>query len=364
MKIKALFYLALIGAVLIAGCSKDEESTNPAEPQPPNAPATPVPADGAIGQSIQMGMSWTCSDPDGGTLIYDVYFGTVTPPPLVAAGHTLTSYSPGGLTANTTYYWKIVARDADNLSTAGPIWRFTTVTSSTAGMVLVPAGSFNMGADYSVYSLPIHTVNLPAFYIDIYEVTNAKYKAFCDATGRAYPADPGFSGMPNYFTDPAFADYPVVNVSWNEANTYAAWAGKRLPTEAEWERAAKGNLDNRQWPWGDTWNGANANVSDNPDDGYPYSTSPVGSYLGGVSPAGCYDMAGNVYEWCADDWHADYTNAPTDGSAWIDNPRGTSVVFRGGNWGLGSGWARCAMRGYAYPTSRGSTQGFRCAMTP
>jgi formylglycine-generating enzyme required for sulfatase activity len=115
------------------------------------------------------------------------------------------------------------------------------VQGTPAGMVLVPAGPYQMGATYQTNALPIHTVTVPAFYMDINLVTNAQYRAFCDATSRAYPPDPGFSGMPNYFTSATYANYPVVDVDWNDARAYAAWAGKRLSTEAEWERAAKGN---------------------------------------------------------------------------------------------------------------------------
>jgi formylglycine-generating enzyme required for sulfatase activity len=229
-----------------------------------------------------------------------------------------------------------------------------------AGMVLIPAGPYDMGATYQSYAQPIHTVNVPAFYMDIYEVTNAQYKAFCDATSRAYPPDPGFSGMPNYFTNPAYANYPVVNVDWNDASAYAAWAGKRLPTEAEWERAAKGNSDNRQWPWGNTWVAANANIGAGNADGYTY-TSPVGTYPNGVSPAGCYDMAGNIWERCEDDWHGDYNGAPTDGSAWIDNPRGSYRVQRGGSWTEGGADARCAARAVNGSASRYDNLGFRCS---
>ncbi|MCX6601814.1 MAG: SUMF1/EgtB/PvdO family nonheme iron enzyme, partial [bacterium] len=230
-----------------------------------------------------------------------------------------------------------------------------------AGMVLVPAGLYDMGATYQSWAQPIHTVNVPAFYMDRYEVTNAQYKAFCDATSRTYPDDPS-SGFytPPYFTNPVYANYPVVMVDWNDARAYAAWAGKRLPSEAEWERAAKGNTDNRQWPWGDTWVDANANILDNPADGYTY-TSPVGNYPSGISPTGCFDMAGNVYEWCEDDGHASYNGAPTNGSAWIDNPRGSARVLRGGSWRLNSSGARCAYRGDMDPAGRNSSVGFRCS---
>jgi formylglycine-generating enzyme required for sulfatase activity len=223
-----------------------------------------------------------------------------------------------------------------------------------------------MGADYmSPDSFLIHTVNVPAFYIDVYEVTNAQYNAFCDATSRVYPDDPSGDWFypPPYFSNPIYANYPVVMVYWQDAVDYATWAGKRLPTEAEWERAAKGDQDNRIWPWGDTWVAANANIYDNTADGYDYA-SPVGNYPNGISPAGCYDMIGNVLEWCEDDWHETYTGAPSDGSAWIDNPRGSYRIGRGGSWSDSNTYSRCAVRGNLNPSNRYGNIGFRCARTP
>jgi formylglycine-generating enzyme required for sulfatase activity len=249
----------------------------------------------------------------------------------------------------------------------------------SSDMVLIPAGPYQMGASYfsaigDPSELPIHTVNVPAFYMDRHEVTNAQYKIFCDSTSRAYPLDPNnFTGMPNYFTNPTYANYPVVNVSWEDASAYAAWAGKRLPTEAEWERAAKGNVDTLDYPWGNTWVAANANIFYDvweDGDGYDY-TSPVGHYSNGISPAGCYDMAGNVAEWCQDDGHMSYTGAPIDGSAWMDNPRSSFRVCRGGSWNsdhlhgeYGCLEVRCANRSYNDLTLRMSSLGFRCAKTP
>jgi|GEM_PF-2081792 len=230
----------------------------------------------------------------------------------------------------------------------------------TPEMVLVPEGPYSMGATYRTTSQPVHTVNVPAFYLDVYEVTNSQYKAFCDSTGRTYPPDPQFTGMPNYFTDPLYANYPVVSVSWYDARAYATWKGKRLPTEAEWERAAKGNVDNRPWPWGDTWVAANANIYQNAADSFEF-TSPVGHYVNGISPTGCYNMAGNVSEWCEDDWHDDYNGAPTDGSAWIDNPRGPYRIIRGGSWQGYDYSARCAERDLNEPSMQHSAIGFRCA---
>ncbi len=354
-------FFVIVVLAFLQSCTKDDpsDSNNSA----PDSPSNPVPGDGAQNQAVNMALSWSGSDPDSDPLTYDVYFGTSSTPPLINSGQTAVTYDPGALAISQTYYWQIVVHDNHDHSTSGPTWSFSTTSSGAGVMVLIPAGPYDMGAEYYQYTQPIHTVNVPAFYIDVYEVTNAQYKTFCDATARVYPDDPGFSSMPNYFTNTAYANYPVVNVYWQDAKDYAAWAGKRLPTEAEWERAAKGNTDNRQYPWGDTWVAANANIGYNPADGYT-NTSPVGNYLSGISPAGCYDMVGNVWEWCEDDFHLGYTGAPTDGSAWIDNPRGDRRVNRGGSWDNDLVWTRCASRDSYNPTDRYGSIGFRCARTP
>jgi sulfatase modifying factor 1 len=159
-------------------------------------------------------------------------------------------------------------------------------------MALIPAGEFQMGSnDGEDNEKPIHTVYLDAFHIDIYEVTNAQYKKFMDATG--YKA-PYYWSYPDYNAP----NNPVVAVRWEDAKAYADWAEKRLPTEAEWEKAARGGLAGKMYPWGNTVTHDNAN-----DDGtggkdvWEY-TSPVGSFA--PNGYGLYDMAGNVFEWCAD----------------------------------------------------------------
>jgi formylglycine-generating enzyme required for sulfatase activity len=233
-------------------------------------------------------------------------------------------------------------------------------------MVLVPAGEFVMGSTtVGGDAIPEHTVYLDAYWIDVHEVTNHEYKIFCDATSRAYPPDPGFTGMPSYFLN--YPDYPVVMVDWADATAYAAWAGKRLPTEAEWERAAKGAVDNRLYPWGNQFNAMiggtihHANTTE-AGDGFTY-TAPVGSYTTGISPAGCLDMAGNVWEWCSD-WYSSsyYSSSP------YANPQGpasgTTRVVRGGYWNYGSSNARRASRGSYTPANRYLNLGFRCARTP
>ncbi|MFO7675688.1 MAG: bifunctional serine/threonine-protein kinase/formylglycine-generating enzyme family protein [bacterium] len=235
-------------------------------------------------------------------------------------------------------------------------------------MVRIPAGAFTMGSDASDADSgekPVRQVYLDAYHIDKHEVTNRQYKKFCDATGRGYPQDPGFESMSNYFQ--SYPSYPVVNVSWDDARAYADWAGKRLPTEAEWEKAARGT-DGRKYPWGNEAPDAGGRYRANYDpgnyteDGYRH-TSPVGSFPAGASPYGLLDMAGNVWEWCNDWYDSDYYGKGVD-----RNPPGPSSgsfrVLRGGSWNLNVAWGlRGAHRvGYA-PSYRSRDLGFRCAGT-
>lgn len=186
-----------------------------------------------------------------------------------------------------------------------------------------------------------------AFLMDIFEVTNAQYKAFTDASGRRVPSDPGFSGLSGYFAN--YPDYPVVNVSWFDARDYCAWAGKRLPTEDEWYLAATGG-DGRTYPWG------NASPSSDLANYYetrPHRTTPVGSYPKGASPYGIMDMAGNVWEWTS-----------TIYSTGLEDPNDTSSsrVLRGGSWSIDSSYLRASTRSsYLYPTYTFDDVGFRCA---
>ncbi len=230
-----------------------------------------------------------------------------------------------------------------------------------AEMVLIPAGEFWMGSDESdggaLYDeKPKHRVYLDAYFIDKYEVTNAQYKRFLKATGRAAPADANNARV----NDPA---QPVEDVSRFQARAYSHWYGKRLPTEAEWEKAARGT-DGRVYPWGDDWDSNRAKTDKNIG-----RTVPVGSYHSHVSPYGIHDMAGNVSEWVAD-WH--------DGKYYQRSPErnptgpltGEDKVVRGADW-RGADWdddlewarrtARAAYRSRVSPDAKILTQGFRCA---
>jgi formylglycine-generating enzyme required for sulfatase activity len=171
----------------------------------------------------------------------------------------------------------------------------TTQTNQAAvpapeGMVYVPGGKFEMGrSNGDEYERPAHTVNVGPFFIDRTEVTNEQYQRFVNETGHRAPTH-----WPNGRFTPAEAKMPVVNVSWDDANTYARWAGKRLPTEAEWEFAARGT-DGRVYPWGNTWIAAAINAG-HANNGHIVE---VGRFPAGASPFGALDMCGNVWEWTA-----------------------------------------------------------------
>jgi formylglycine-generating enzyme required for sulfatase activity len=242
------------------------------------------------------------------------------------------------------------------------------------GMVVVPAGGFRMGSrgsverhgmdegdgsvgiDIGVDELPMHAVNLPGYYIDRHEVTNREYERFIEATGHrlpdntAHPNDPFIWKGGTYPED--LGDYPVALVSHEDAATYCAWAGKRLPTEEEWEKACRGS-ESRRWPWGDAFDVSNANMRELDLK----RSSPVGGFPKDVSPYGAYDMAGNVREWTSS-WYGAYP-----GSTLVREMFGEKYrVIRGGSWlHLSNPESRCASRGAALPEARHRSLGFRCA---
>ncbi len=295
-----------------------------------------------------------------------------------------------------------------------------------AGMMLVPAGEYSMGDhhDGMAEALPLHTVSIDTFRMDRYEVTNEQYAAglnwafaqggqitvtnnvvykagggttypYCDTTASSSYSRITWNGS-TFGVVTGKENHPMVMVSWYGSVAYANWRsvmegrqtcydtstwacnfsanGYRLPTEAEWEKAARGGLYSpyRRYPWGDTLNGSQANYYGSGDPyeaGADPDTTPVGYYNGGQTPPGLdmangyglYDMAGNVWEWC-NDWYSStyYSSSP------YDNPHGpasgTSRVLRGGSWSDGGNGLRCAYRISSAPDDRYSNYGFRLAL--
>jgi len=251
-----------------------------------------------------------------------------------------------------------------------------------AEMILIPAGEFQMGSNDG-FRRPdeksVHTVYLNAFYMDIYEVTNAQYRRFVKETGHKEPE--GSSLIDGYlhrgfnpWSDERFNgdNQPVVCVSWDDAKAYAEWAGKRLPTEAEWEKAARGGLVDKKYVWGNesTPPKGAGNLVDKSarkafpsleffvgyDDGYTY-TAPVGKF--DPNGYGLYDMAGNASEWCADWFDSDYyAKSPKQDPKGPES--GEARVVRGGSWISIPSDLRVAFRWSSMPKNVDSSYGFRC----
>lgn len=231
-------------------------------------------------------------------------------------------------------------------------------------MLFIPAGTFTMGSDDDSFpnEAPAHNIYLDAYYIGKTEVTNAEYYQFWLADGGDESEHTPVSYGETFGEWPAIAktkpNYPVIGVSWNDAVAYAAWVDKRLPTEAEWEKAARGT-DARRWPWGAQFSQpVKANVW-HAKDGFKH-LAPVGHYPTGASPYGALDMAGNVWEWTAD-WYSDTYYHRSEGR----NPKGPEAgsrrVVRGGSWLNPARLSRCATRIGQYPKSGTSFIGFRLA---
>jgi Tol biopolymer transport system component/formylglycine-generating enzyme required for sulfatase activity len=294
-----------------------------------------------------------------------------TPEPIVAGAPTTPPATPAIKTPTpepspTTY------------ATPTPEWQ--------AGMLPVPGGSFRMGsadADQEALDneLPAHPVSLAAFWIDQTEVTNEQYARCVEAGACAPPHQTSSTTRLEYYGNPDFDDYPVIYVDWFQAAGYCAWAGKRLPSEAEWEYAARGPED-RRYPWGDDFavtpagrsetrlnlcdaahcGGWEENLPDPVDDGQQ-DTAEVGSYPDGASWVGALDMAGNAWEWTAD-WYRDnyYASAPVADPLGPFGPAGKDLrVLRGGGWDFHHRFARTAARLEFSPQTPDDSAGFRCA---
>ena len=238
------------------------------------------------------------------------------------------------------------------------------------GMVLIPAGKFQMGIDSDAAmdnERPAHTVYIDAFYIDKHEVTNAQYKKFVDANPQwrkdsirdVYHNGDYLASWNGNNYPKGKDDHPVVFISWHAAMAYAKWAGKRLPTEAEWEKAARGGRIDQKYPWGNSIDVSNANYGGNVGD-----TTLVGKYL--ANDYGVFGMAGNVKEWCLDKRDNNFyqispSHNPVSGENVMDltHTKGFRVL-RGGSW---SSPARSSLVFHRFgwaPSGAFSNYGFRC----
>jgi len=361
---------------------KTKENRNPAQP------SSPSPANNATNQPVTLTLSWGCSDPDGDSLTYDVYFGTSSNPTVkVSFGQSGKTLSRSNLSQNTAYYWKVVAKDNKGGMTEGPVWKFTTKECSNPVqlLVFVEKGSFTMGdtwGDGESNELPVHQVTLTYdFDIGKYEVTFDEYDAFCEATGRSKPGDSGWGR----------GRRPVIFVRWWDAIAYCNWlseesglpvayrlkgevnegqlldssgnlttditkvVGYRLPTEAEWEYAARGGSKSEGYKYS-----GSDNVSEVAwyKDNSGSKTQEVGKKA--PNELGIYDMSGNVYEWCSD-WYGNYSSSAQTNP--YNSTAGSYRVDRGGCWLLNAAVTRVANRNRDSPTRTRNYLGFRIART-
>ena len=250
-----------------------------------------------------------------------------------------------------------LVRPPDGGASAGLEW-VSPVDGKT--MVWVWPGSFTMGSDGDVpaQEKPAHEVWTDGYWIDETEVSNGEYARFVEAT--RHPA-------PSYWDGTEDPSLPVVLVTWEDAAAYAKWAGKRLPTEAEWERAARGG-DGRTYPWGSTFHEDYANYDSTgerakQEDRWLEFLEPTTSHPEGVSPHFCLNTAGNVYEWCADWYDASYYASSSE-----ENPKGpesgTQRVRKGGCWSSPARYIRCSFRIGDPPQTAATNIGFRCVADP
>ncbi len=368
--------LLTIGLLSVAGCDREEttETTN----SQPVIDRVVVPEEVKAGETVKLEVIAHDADGDALTYNWDVSAGTVDAAglwtvPSEATGATVLVHVSDGVNS-------AVASSRISVEVVAPPKPPKPVAPEPVapeGMVLIPAGEFQMGSndpEAGDDEQPVHTVYVDAFFMDETEVTNAQYKEFIDANpGWGKRRIDGAFHNGNYLKHwngdeypRTKSNHPVVYVSWYAAMAYAQWAGKRLPTEAEWEYAARGGLRGQKYPWwGDVIDGGRANYNNHVKD-----TTAVRKY--GANDYGLFDMAGNVWEWCLDEYDKGYylrspRENPLSGAPTIDwviinftNVK-TKRVLRGGSWLNGPGVVRVANRGRFSPSNTNNSNGFRCA---
>jgi formylglycine-generating enzyme required for sulfatase activity len=369
----------------------DEAKNLPIEPHPPH---------GATDQSPNAYLAWQIKNPQGPVQV-EVLLDANDPTPqtiIYQGAPPALGLDTSTFAVETQYYWQVITINAQGGRVAGPVWTFRTegvpAIPDVEAMITIPAGEFRMGCSPTdnppagcipkYYDTPQHTVYLDTYAIDKYEVTNLQYRSCVEAGVCQRPRRFNSHRRSSYFWESEFDYFPVLYVSWWDAQTYCEWKGKRLPTEAEWEKAARGPIDTRSWPWGEeSPDCTRLNYTDN--SRHPFwilcvaDTTQVGSYPSGASPYGVMDMAGNVFEWVADVWdgHYDvnyYAQSP------YENPTGLEMskepnnnlyfILRGGSYRPNWYYPRVFHRHHGHhgdsvggdkPWYRNDQVGFRCA---
>lgn len=313
--------------------------------------------------------------------------GDPTPDVVIAPALTVTHLDPGTLDLDTVYYWQVVRVHPNGVRSAGPIWHFRTEpwwdTPPITAMITVPAGEFLMGCDatntgYSFVcagkDTPLHRVWLDNYAIDKFEVTNGRYLECVAAGDCQWPRNANSHERGEYLTNPDYSLYPVIYVSRQDGMSYCAWAGKRLPTEAEWEKAARAAYDTRPLPWGDEYPDCTRmnrpTAQSCPDE--PQDTARVGRYPRGASPYGVHDLSGNVFEWVLDHYDEGYYWVSPDRNPLNDSTRTDFYVIRGGSYRDRIAYTRVSHRHFGHhgdtvggdaPFYRNDRVGFRCAVS-
>ncbi|MCF7920407.1 MAG: formylglycine-generating enzyme family protein [Candidatus Cloacimonetes bacterium] len=409
---KVYLLAAVITIFLMFSCTDNTTETNN-ENEAPWIPTNPLPINGSTDINISPALSWSCSDPEGDSLSYDVYFGIVPAPgieELVSVHQSEKSYNPDTLQFETTYYWKIVADDGE-LNSTSEVWSFSTEAEGISdNLITVQGGSFQMGDTHGsgdADELPVHAVTLSSFRIGKYEVTHQEvidvynwaldnnhiyYENFDVLNSTGDPevlldlndSDCAIEFIYNalVFSGSVYAaspEYPCIEITWFGAAAYCNflsiiqnfdpcynfvdWScnqaanGYRIPTEAEWEFAARGGVAEPDYIY------SGSDICS--DVAWFTGNSTSNTHIAGLRQAnglGIFDMSGNVWEWCNDWYSATYYDISP-----VDNPAGpetgTGRVMRGGSFSSDDFYCRVSFRGSNTPFSSNENRGFRICRT-
>ncbi len=328
---------------------QDRSAAPPSDPQPARQKRkfpTFIAALGALALLIACGACWIINTNLG---LFDM---ATTPPQQTLSSATAIDIPPT----------ETIQTNVESTETSLPTETSSPVEikdDKNVPMRLIPAGEFTMGNNNgNAESRPASAIYVETFYIDKYEVTNEMYDVCASAGLCRMPKKLGSATRPSYYNNPTFSNYPAIYVDWKMAKAYCEWRGARLPTEAEWEKAARGAEDERAYPWGNDFDCDFANHS-----GCVNDTAPVNQYNEGQSPYGVYGMSGNVWEWTSS-LFSFYPYSPTDGRE--DPDASGNRIARGGSWNIFGGTGgniRIDTRFKLDPTYFGAYVGVRCALT-